>query len=121
MIPALIRKCEDSAARGEEKIVCWGTGAGVAGVFVCLTTRRRGSCGAVERIDTARADQSGGGTGDHGARVGDAGRAAVADFRGRVEWDATKPGRSAAEVSGCRVARGKIVGVAGGGGVWRRG
>jgi GDP-L-fucose synthase len=89
VIPALIRKCEEARIRGEEKIVCWGTGA-ASREFLYVTDAAEGILRAAERMDTP--DPINLGTGNE-ITIKDlvALIARLCGFAGRIEWDASKP------------------------------
>ena len=89
VIPALIRKCEEARARGEQKIVCWGTGA-ASREFLYVE-----DCAEALALATARYD------GAEPVNVG-TGReitvrelaqliARLTGFAGRIEWDPSFP------------------------------
>lgn len=89
VIPALIKKIVDAQARGEERIVVWGDGTPTR-EFLHADDAARGILLATERYD-----------GDQPVNLGSGEEFSIrelvdvivraCDFRGRVEWDATKP------------------------------
>jgi len=89
VIPALIRKCEEARVRGDAKIVCWGTGS-ASREFLYSADAAEGIVRAAERVDTP--DPINLGTGNE-ITIRDLITliARLCDFKGRIEWDATKP------------------------------
>jgi len=89
VIPALVRKCEEARRRGAESITCWGTGAATR-EFLHVDDAAEAIVRAAERIEEPIPINLGGGAEiairDLVARV-----ARACDYRGRVEWDTTKP------------------------------
>lgn len=89
VIPALIRKCVDAIARGDEKIVCWGTGS-ASREFLYVEDAAEGIVRAAEAMDDPTPINLGAG---FEITIKDLVELIVklTGFRGRVEWDATKP------------------------------
>ena len=89
VIPALIRKCEEARERGDDHMVCWGTGS-ASREFLYVEDAAEGIIRAAERIDTP--DPINLGTGRE-ITIKDLVEliAKLCGFRGRIEWDATKP------------------------------
>lgn len=89
VIPALIRKCEEARIRGDDHITCWGTGS-ASREFLYVDDAAEGIVRAAERIDTP--DLINLGTGDE-ITIRDLVTliARLCDFKGRIEWDTTKP------------------------------
>jgi GDP-L-fucose synthase len=89
VIPALIRKCQSAVDRGEEKIVCWGTGR-ASREFLYVDDAARGIVAAAERIDEPTPINLG--TGREIA-IADLVRtiAGLCKFTGCIEWDASRP------------------------------
>jgi GDP-L-fucose synthase len=89
VIPALIRKCEEARLRGEDRVVCWGTGS-ASREFLYVEDAAEGIVRAAERIATP--DPINLGTGRE-ITIRDLVEliARLCDFRGRIEWDASKP------------------------------
>lgn len=89
VIPALIRKCEEARVRGDDHIVCWGTGS-ASREFLYVSDAAEGIVRAAERIDTPEPINLG--TGGE-IRIRDLVEliARTCGFTGRIEWDASKP------------------------------
>lgn len=89
VIPALIRKCVEAAERGDEEVVCWGSGRPTR-EFLYVDDCAAGLCMAAERYDGADPVNLGSGRevsiADLAALV-----AGVTGFNGRLVWDATHP------------------------------
>jgi len=89
VIPALIRKCVEAQARGEDKIVCWGTGA-ASREFLYVDDAAEGIVRAAEVMTEPTPINLGAGfeitIKDLVALI-----VRLTGFRGRVEWDASKP------------------------------
>lgn len=89
VIPALIRKCVEAQDRGDEKIVCWGTGS-ASREFLYVDDAAEGIVSACERM-----------TDPTPINLGTNMEITIKDlvglivkltgFGGRVEWDSTKP------------------------------
>jgi GDP-L-fucose synthase len=89
VIPALIRKCVDAARRGEDHVVCWGTGA-VTREFLHADDCARGIALAAEKYDKSDPINLGAGfeisIRDLAEKI-----AALTGFEGRLVWDASQP------------------------------
>jgi GDP-L-fucose synthase len=89
VIPALVRKCEEARLAGHEQIVCWGTGAATR-EFLYVDDAAEGIVRAAEVMDEPVPINLGGGVEipirDLVTRI-----AKACEFRGRIEWDASKP------------------------------
>ncbi len=89
VIPALIRKCEEARRRGADHMVCWGTGS-ASREFLYVQDAARGIIAAAQRVEEP--DPINLGTGQEITI-----KALVeliaqrCEFRGRIEWDASKP------------------------------
>jgi GDP-L-fucose synthase len=90
VIPALIKKCVDAVAEGKDEIVAWGDGTPTR-EFLYVDDAARGLVLAGERYDASEPVNLG--TGEE-ISIGDllALIARLCGFRGRVVWDATRPG-----------------------------
>ncbi len=89
VIPALIRKCVEAQQRNDEKIVCWGTG-GASREFLYVDDAAEGIIRAAEAMDDPTPINLGAG---FEIKIKDLVELIVklTGFRGRIEWDATKP------------------------------
>ncbi len=89
VIPALIRKCEEARVRGDDKIVCWGTGS-ASREFLYVDDAAEGIVKAAEVMETP--DPINLGTGSE-IKIKDLVEliARLCAFKGRIEWDASKP------------------------------
>lgn len=89
VIPALIRKCETARTRNDAAITCWGTGS-ASREFLYVEDAAEGILLAAEKMDTP--DPINLGTGNE-ITIKNLVEliARLCDFRGRIEWDATKP------------------------------
>ena len=89
VIPALIRKCVEAKARGEEEIVVWGDGSPTR-EFLYVDDAAEGIIRATESFDKSIPVNIGSGCEisikDLVAQIAD-----VSGFRGRITWDTTKP------------------------------
>ena len=89
VIPALIRKCVDAARRGEDQVVCWGTGA-VTREFLHADDCAQGIALAAEKYDKSDPINLGAGfeitIRDLAEKI-----AALTGFEGRLVWDASQP------------------------------
>jgi GDP-L-fucose synthase len=89
VIPALIRKCVEAVRRGEDHIVCWGTGA-VTREFLHADDCARGILLAAEKYDKSDPVNLGAGfeisIKDLAEKI-----AALTGFGGRLVWDASQP------------------------------
>ena len=89
VIPALIRKCIEARDRGDDKIVCWGTGS-PSREFLYVDDAAEGIVAAAERMEEPTPVNLGTG---REIRIRDLVDLIVrlTGFQGRVEWDASKP------------------------------
>lgn len=89
VIPALIRKCVEAQERGDEKIVCWGTGK-ASREFLYVDDAAEGIIRAAEVMDDPTPINLGAG---FEITIKDLVELIVklTGFKGRIEWDATKP------------------------------
>ncbi|MBK9313711.1 MAG: GDP-L-fucose synthase [Acidobacteria bacterium] len=89
VIPALIRKCIEAVERGDDRIVCWGSGK-VTREFLHAEDCARGIIMAAESYD--RSDPVNLGAGfeisirDLAEKI-----ASLTGFRGKLVWDASQP------------------------------
>ena len=89
VIPALIRKCLEAAARGDKEIVCWGTG-GASREFLYVEDAASGIVRAAEAMDEPTPINLGCG---FEIKIKDLVELIVklTGFKGGIVWDATKP------------------------------
>ncbi|MGD9689878.1 MAG: GDP-L-fucose synthase family protein [Phycisphaerales bacterium] len=89
VIPALIRKCLEAQARGEKKIVCWGTGS-ASREFLYVDDVAEGIIRAAEVMDDPTPINLGA---SFEIKIRDLVELIVrlTGFKGAIEWDATKP------------------------------
>lgn len=89
VIPALIRKVVEAQARGEEEIVCWGTGS-ASREFLYVDDVAEGIVRAAEVLEEPTPVNLGA---SFEVKIKDLVEtiARLADFKGRVVWDHTKP------------------------------
>ncbi len=89
VIPALIRKCVEATGRRDDKIICWGTGS-ASREFLYVDDAAEGVLAAAEKMDDPTPINLGTG---REIKIKDLVEliARLSDFRGRIEWDATKP------------------------------
>jgi len=89
VIPALIRKCVEAQERGDDKIVCWGTGK-ASREFLYVDDAAEGIIRAAEVMDDPTPINLGAG---FEITIKDLVELIVklTGFKGRIEWDATKP------------------------------
>jgi len=89
VIPALIRKCVEAQDRGDDKIVCWGTGR-ASREFLYVDDAADGIVRAAEVMDEPTPINLGAG---FEITIKDLVELIVrlSGFSGRIEWDATKP------------------------------
>jgi GDP-L-fucose synthase len=89
VIPALIRKCVEAMRRGEDQVVCWGTGA-VTREFLHADDCARGIALAAEKYDKSDPINLGAGfeisIKDLAEKI-----AALTGFGGRLVWDSSQP------------------------------
>ena len=99
VIPALIRKCVEARDAGADHITAWGTGS-ASREFLYVEDCAEGLVAAMEKYDSPEPMNLGSGreiTIRHLTEL----VARLADFKGRIDWDPTKPGWPAAAVFGC--------------------
>ncbi len=89
VIPAVIRKCLEAKARGEERIVAWGTGTPTR-EFIYVEDAARGILMATERYDGPEPVNIGSGF-EISIRELIELIAELIGFAGRIEWDASQP------------------------------
>jgi GDP-L-fucose synthase len=89
VIPALIRKCLAAKQRGDEKIVCWGTGT-PSREFLYVEDVADGIVLAAENYNGPEPVNLGTG---HEIKIKDLVElvAKLTGFSGKIEWDSTKP------------------------------
>lgn len=89
VIPALIRKCEEARVAGRDSIQCWGTGKATR-EFLFVEDAAEAIVRAAEVIDEPSPINLGGG---REIAIGELVReiALTCDFRGEIQWDASKP------------------------------
>lgn len=89
VIPALIKKCVDAVNSGDDKIVCWGTGS-ASREFIYAEDAAEGIVLATEHYNGAEPVNIGAGfeitIKDLVKKI-----AELCDFKGTIEWDASKP------------------------------
>jgi GDP-L-fucose synthase len=89
VIPALIRKCEEARLRGDEKIVCWGTGS-ASREFLYVDDAASGIVAAAEKMEEPKPINLGTGQEISIAELVKL-IARLCDFNGEIVWDPTKP------------------------------
>jgi GDP-L-fucose synthase len=89
VIPALIRKCVEAIRRGEDQVVCWGTGVATR-EFLHADDCARGILLATEKYDKSEPVNLGVGF-EISIRELSEKIAALTGFRGRLVWDASQP------------------------------
>jgi GDP-L-fucose synthase len=89
VIPALIRKCCEAVERGEDHIVVWGSGT-ASREFLYVDDCAEGIVAATERYDGAEPVNVGSGQ-EISIRELTELIAQLTGFRGRIEWDSSKP------------------------------
>lgn len=89
VIPALIRKCEEARVAGRDSIQCWGTGKATR-EFLFVEDAAEAIVRAAEVINEPTPINLGGG---REIAIGELVReiALACDFRGEIQWDASKP------------------------------
>jgi GDP-L-fucose synthase len=89
VIPALIRKCVEAQDRNDDKIICWGTG-GASREFLYSEDAAEGIVRATEVMDDPTPINLGA---SFEIKIKDLVELIVklTGFKGRIEWDATKP------------------------------
>jgi GDP-L-fucose synthase len=89
VIPALIRKCVEAMRRGDDHIICWGTGAATR-EFLHADDCARGILLATEKYDKPEPVNLGAGfeisIKDLAEKI-----ATMTGFGGRLVWDASQP------------------------------
>lgn len=89
VIPALIRKVVEAQARGDDHIVCWGTGS-ASREFLYVDDVAEGIVRAAERLDTPTPVNLGASQEIPIKQLVEL-ICRLADFKGRIDWDTTKP------------------------------
>jgi GDP-L-fucose synthase len=89
VIPALIKKCVDAIAQGDDRIVVWGTGAATREFFY-VEDAAEAICLATERYNSSDPVNIGAGF-EISIRELVGLVVELTGFRGRVVWDETKP------------------------------
>jgi GDP-L-fucose synthase len=89
VIPALIRKCVEAVRRGEDQIVCWGTGAATR-EFLHADDCARGVVMAAEKYDKSDPVNLGAGFEISIKELAEK-IAVLTGFKGRLIWDASQP------------------------------
>lgn len=89
VIPALIRKAEEARMAGQDRITCWGTG-GVSREFLYVDDAAEGIVRAAERMDEPTPINLGTGR-EITIRALAELICRLCDFKGRIEWDPSKP------------------------------
>lgn len=89
VIPALIRKCVEATDRGDDHIVCWGTGS-ASREFLYVDDAAEGIVRAAEVMDEPTPINLGA---SFEIKIRDLVELIVklTGFKGRLDWDATKP------------------------------
>jgi GDP-L-fucose synthase len=89
VIPALVRKCVEAQERGDEKIVCWGTGS-ASREFLYVDDAAEGIIRAAEVLEEPVPVNLGAG---FEITIKDLVELIVrlTEFKGGIEWDPTKP------------------------------
>jgi GDP-L-fucose synthase len=89
VIPALVRKCVEAQERGDDRIVCWGTGS-ASREFLYVEDAAEGILRAAEVLDEPVPVNLGAG---FEITIKDLVELIVrlTGFKGGIEWDATKP------------------------------
>lgn len=107
VIPALIRKCVEAKARGDDQIVAWGTGTPTR-EFLYVEDAAEGILRATERYNSSEPVNLGSGR-EISIRELTELIARLTGFEGRIVWDTTKPDgqpRRQLDVSRARAAFG---------------
>jgi GDP-L-fucose synthase len=89
VIPALVRKCVEARRRGDEKIVAWGTGK-ASREFLYVEDAAEAIVAAMERYDSSEPVNLGSGR-EITIKALTELVAKLSGFKGRIEWDASKP------------------------------
>jgi GDP-L-fucose synthase len=89
VIPAIIRKCIEARDRGDKQIVAWGTGS-ASREFLYVEDCAEGLVASLENYDSPEPMNLGSG---REISIGDLTNlvAGLANFRGEIVWDTTKP------------------------------
>jgi len=89
VIPALIRKCIEARDRGDAQITAWGTGS-ASREFLYVEDCAKGLVSALEKYDTTEPMNLGSG---REISIKDLTEmvARLANFKGKILWDTTKP------------------------------
>lgn len=89
VIPALIRKCVEAKRRGDDKIVCWGTGS-ASREFLYVDDAAEGILVAAEKMDDPLPINLGT---NHEVPIRELVETIVelTGFEGDIEWDTSKP------------------------------
>jgi GDP-L-fucose synthase len=89
VIPALIRKCLEARDRGDDHMTCWGTGS-ASREFLYVDDAAEGIVRAAEVVDEPVPINLGAG---FEIKIKDLVEliARLTEFRGRIEWDSSKP------------------------------
>lgn len=89
VIPALIRKVQEAQQRGDQSIVCWGSGS-ASREFLYVDDAAAGIVAATLKMDSPEPINLGNGR-EIAIRDLIHMIAKLCGFEGRIEWDATKP------------------------------
>jgi GDP-L-fucose synthase len=89
VIPALIRKCVEAAARGDRQVEVWGTGKATR-EFLYVEDAARGIATAMEKLENSEPVNLGAGREISIRDLADT-IARQAGFQGELVWDALKP------------------------------
>jgi GDP-L-fucose synthase len=101
VIPAIIRKCVEAEAAGEDEVVLWGSGRPTR-EFLYVDDAAEGIVLALERLEDPEPVNLGAAT-EIGIKELAEKIARIADFKGRFVWDASKPdGQPRRSVDGSR-------------------
>jgi GDP-L-fucose synthase len=89
VIPALIRKCVEAAERGDNEVMCWGSGA-ASREFLYVDDAAEAIVGATRLYDSPEPVNLGSGR-EISIRELAESIAALSGFQGRLIWDPSKP------------------------------
>jgi GDP-L-fucose synthase len=89
VIPALVRKCIEAADRHDEKITAWGTGS-ASREFLYVEDCARGIIASMEKYNSPEPMNLGSGQEITIRNLTEL-VARLSNFKGRIEWDTTKP------------------------------
>ena len=89
VVPALIRKCIEACNRGDHSVTCWGSGT-ASREFLYVDDAAEGIVCAAERLDKPEPVNLGTGQEISIKALADM-IADLCGFKGRIEWDASKP------------------------------